>query len=71
MKRAVADGWHTIAGYEVYIEGGRVLRGLKDGGQLTAYPYRWDKKNGCWTNCSGLTVDAFRAGVRRESVTMS
>lgn len=81
MKKVI-DGWHAICGYNVYVEDGRVMRGVS-GGQnpTTTYPYRthyeWHddiggKKrvaNG-WDNCSGITVDAFRAGVRRGTVNM-
>lgn len=28
----IKDGWHHICGADVYVEGGRILRGLKNGG---------------------------------------
>lgn len=70
MKR-ILDGWHIISGYRVYVEDGRVLRGILGNGnsQRTAYPYRACRTGG-WDNVSGLSVDAFRAGVRRGSISM-
>ena len=69
MKRTITDGWHIIAGYDVYVEGGKVLRGLSSDKQRTTYPFRYAARDG-WTNDSGLSVDAFRAGVRRGTITM-
>lgn len=70
MKK-INDGWHKIAGYDVYVEGGRVLRGTKtdyNGYEVSAYPYRRNARYGGWDNCSGLTVSAFSAGVRRGTI---
>lgn len=66
----IKDGWHTLCGKFVYVEDGRVLRGVssRDWDQRTTWPYRVCR-DGC-TNCSGITVDAFRSGFRRETVTM-
>lgn len=66
----IKDGWHTIYGKFVYVENGRVLRGVssRDWDQRTIYPYRVCR-DGC-TNCAGITVDAFRSGLRRGTVTM-
>ena len=66
----IKDGWHTIAGYEVYVENGRILRGLNGSGDKTLYPYRWNKQYDSRVNDSGLTVDAFRAGIRRGTIEM-
>lgn len=63
------DGWHVIAGHDVYVEDGKVLRGLSTDKQRTVYPYRAVRDG--WNNDSGLSVGAFRAGVRRGSVVMS
>lgn len=62
------DGWHIAAGYEVYVEDGKILRGVlgKGNSRRTAYPYRSGEN--CWTECIGITVDAFRAGARRGTV---
>ena len=63
------NGWHTISGYEVYIENDRVVRGLNEDEMRTIYPYRVSRKYGC-VNDAGLTVNAFRAGVKRGTVEM-
>lgn len=68
MKTTITDGWHTISGYNVYVEGGKVLRGLSSDKQKTVYPFRAARDG--WDNDSGLSVDAFRAGVRRGTITM-
>lgn len=70
MKK-ILDGWHIILGYKVYVKHGCIMRGILGEGnaQKTAYPYRVSKYGG-WDNCSGLSVDAFRAGVKRETITM-
>lgn len=70
MKK-ISDGWHTISGYTVYVEDGKVIRGILGEGnaQRTAYPYR-RARHGGWDNDSGLTVSAFRAGVARGTIQM-
>lgn len=68
----VYDGWHTIQGFEIYVEDDKVKRGISGDG-VTAkptYPYRYNKQMNCWVNCSGLSVSAFKSGVRRGTVTM-
>lgn len=56
------DGWHTVKGYEVYVEDGKILRGVKNdtnGSRVPAYPYKWESTNNAW--CKGTpTVSAFR-----------
>lgn len=66
----IKDGWHMIKGYRVYVKDGRVLRGVssQDWQQRATWPYRAGRS--CWTNVSGITVDAFRSGVRRGTITM-
>ena len=78
----ITNGWHTICGYDVYVEGDRVMRGVTSGAnQTTTYPYRihyeWQDDIGGkkrvargWDECVGITVDAFRAGIRRGTVSM-
>lgn len=70
------DGWHTISGYEVYVEDGYILRGIKydqNGGALPAFVYRRDRTkagiqvNG-WTSEDKISPEAFRAGVRRDTI---
>lgn len=59
----VKDGWHTVKGYEVYVEDGKIIRGVKEdfnGQRVTAYPYKWD--NACHAWCIGTpTISAFRS----------
>ena len=66
----IKDGWHIIKNYIVIVENGRVLRGVSswDWQQHTIWPYRAGRS--CWTNVSGISVEAFRSGVRRGTVTM-
>ena len=58
----VKDCWHVIKGSEVYVEGGKILRGVKNdtnGSRVPAYPYKWESKYNAW--CKGTpTVSAFR-----------
>lgn len=61
------DGWHVIYGRDVYVEGGKVVRGTKNDGQLPAYPYRSAKEGG-WCREYGMSVSAFAAGVKRGTV---
>lgn len=67
------DGWHKIAGYTIHVENGRVSRGVEHrAGSVIwrpTFPYRWNDKLRCWCNES-MTVDAFRAGVRRGTIAM-
>ena len=67
---------HTIAGYEVYVEDGYILRGIKhdqNGGMLPAFVYRQDRNHSCrefdsWTSEEKIKPDAFRSGVRRGTI---
>ena len=74
MKK-ISDGWHKVSGYDVYIEDGKILRGIKldhNGSQVTAYPYvKYNGPGGGWTSCSGITVEAFRSRVKRGTAMMS
>ena len=68
----ISDGWHTIAGYYVYIEDGYITRGLKgiEGVYQTAgYIYR-KLKSGGWGKETAVSVAAFRAGVKRGTITI-
>lgn len=65
------DGWHTICGYSVYVEDGKIKRGMKESDTLTAYVYRWNKSLSCWTKESDITPDAFRAGIKRGTITLT
>lgn len=67
------DGWHIILGYDVYIENNKVLRGTLGEGitYRPAYPYKWDKRNRCWIKNTGISINSFRNGVKRESIVMA
>ena len=72
MKKEYKDGWHKVAGYDVYIENGLIVRVTIGTGYdyRTAYPYI-AAKDGGWDNASRtLTLAAFRARVRRGTATM-
>lgn len=51
------DGWHTIKGYEVYVENGKITHGIKNG--KTAYLYRWESSSNAWVK-GNPTISAFR-----------
>ena len=63
------DGWHTISGYKVYIEGGTIRRALSPDAQRPLYVYRKSRRGG-WDLEEKITPDAFRAGLRRETITL-
>lgn len=58
MKNA-KDGWHKIKGMDVYVEDGKVVRGTKQNGQLTAWPYEYDKDLRYYQNISGISFQRF------------
>ena len=62
------DGWHQIYGRSVYVENGRIKRGLKCNNTLPAWPYRIMRDKRTWINETGMTVEAFRKGVKRGTV---
>lgn len=65
----IKDGWHTVSGYDVYVEDGYILRGTKpdrNGHEVDAYPYYADKDNGGWTRGTP-SVSEFSDGVRSGS----
>lgn len=67
------DGWHTICGYEVWVENNRVTRGTKYDNShslVAAYPYRKCKTGG-WDNCSGISVSTFRSLCNKDELIMS
>ena len=61
------NGWYSIYGYAVYVEGGEVKRATR--GDLTVYPYRVNR-------CGGLDLDTHMSindlisGLLGASVTM-
>ena len=68
MKKQVKDGWHTVKGYEVYVEGGKVTRAVSDTGQgrVAVYTYRITKE-GTYIRCN-VSLPALRAGLSRGSI---
>lgn len=69
MKNTVKDGWHKIAGFDVYTENGYIKRGTKNNGQLPTYPYR-SSRDGCWDLDQYMTPDTFRRKVKNGSAIM-
>lgn len=72
MAKIISDGWHTVAGHYVYVEDGYVMRGLKgtEGVYQTAgFIYRRLKPSG-WGKETAVSVAAFRAGVKRGTLTI-
>lgn len=70
----VKDGWHTVCGTSVFVENGKVVRGVtKDanGSEVTCYPYEYSKELDCWVNISGkVTLSAYRAGHKKGTKCM-
>ena len=69
MATKVKDGWHKGNGWDIYVEDGKVLRGVdtdQNGSQITVYPYRYDGDG--WTICDGISLAALRAGLNRGSI---
>lgn len=63
------DGWITVNGYDVYVEGGIVKRAMPpDGMEIkTLYPYRAQRSGGWWKE-NGLSVSALRSGMKRGTI---
>lgn len=64
------DGWHTIEGFKVLVEDGKIHRGIINPGwnERTGYVYRKNRQLGCWASEGTISVEAFRAGVRRGTI---
>lgn len=61
MKK-YSDGWHTVKGFEVYVENGCILRGVyinSIGSAKTTYPYKSSRYGG-YDQCIGVKVETFR-----------
>lgn len=65
------DGWHKVAGFDVYAENGRILRGIKyDAEQpLAAYCYHSSKHGGL--DHYNPTPDRFRRDVKAKKATLA
>lgn len=71
--KALRDGWHMVAGWEVYVEDGRILRGVMEdcnGSRVPCYPMRRDRRDARVWDRETLTPAAFRAGLARGTVRM-
>lgn len=72
--KTIRDGWHNIAGYNVFVEDGQIVRGTKPSytacGEEPAYVYRWLKQYKEWSSQSKITIDAFRAGIKRGTIAL-
>lgn len=68
------DGWHKVYNENVYVENGKVVRGVAldhNGSKVTTYPYEYSKDNDCWINISGkVTLSAYRAGHKKGTKCM-
>lgn len=63
------DGWHTVKGYDVYVEDGKVVRGTAGEGvnYRTVYPYI-AAEGGGWVNASKtLTLSALRKHLNKRT----
>ena len=61
-KSRYKDGWHTIRGYYVLVENGRIIRGMKKDRNKSlapSYPYR-KAQGGGYDLCSGISVETFK-----------
>lgn len=64
----------TVAGYDVTVEEGRIVRGVKrdqNGSYVASWPYRWNAKQNCWVLDQGMSPSAFRSAVRRGTAKMA
>lgn len=70
----IKDGWHKVYNEDVYVENGKVVRGVKkdyNGSEITCYPYEYDKNQDCWINISGkATLSSYRSGRKKGTKCM-
>nr|DAE76147.1 MAG TPA: hypothetical protein [Caudoviricetes sp.]DAT88954.1 MAG TPA: hypothetical protein [Caudoviricetes sp.] len=70
----IKDGWHVVYGENVYVENGKIIRGVKKGendSEVTSYPYEYSEELNCWVNISGkVTLSAYRAGRKKGTKCM-
>lgn len=74
MKK-IKDGWHKLAGQDVYVENGYVLRGMEPDhsglGLRPTYPYE-PAKNGGWDRVyGGALASTFTVRVKRGTLIMA
>ena len=78
-----ANGWHKfnaknyddlsgdswVVEYEVLVEDGKVLRGVRSG--RAVYPYCWVERLNCWNEaCRRLSLSALRARMARGTAVL-
>ena len=73
MTKKLNDGWNVVADREVYVEDGRITRGLKkdmNGSNVAAYVYRKSSLGG-WDKVESVTVKAFETAVEKGKMILS
>lgn len=60
------DGWHSIDGLDIFVEDGKVLRGIRN--DRTVYPYIPSSEGGI-DNASGIPLKEYLQRVRKGTVT--
>lgn len=78
MKKAVKDGWHEYNGMSIYIEDGRVIKGIRD--DVTTYPYKHMLRKSTaypypmiddgWKNVSGISYESFKRLWNADKIVM-
>ena len=63
------NGWHIIAGSNVYVENGFVVRGLSKDSLEPLFIYRISRRGGYDMEYK-ITPAAFRAGMKRGTVVL-
>ena len=72
MAKQIADGWHEVTeSIDVYTEDGFIIRATKNGGQLPASVYKWDKTASGWVNACPIKYSTFRSGWQSGKYTIS
>lgn len=73
MKK-IKDGWHIVYDEKVYVESGKVVRGItkdNNNSEIACYPYEYNEDYDCWINISGkVTLSAYRAGRKKGTKCM-
>ena len=62
------DGWHVCEGYPVWVEDGRITRGVTKDGQRPVHPYRavrGRRGQTGWEKVDGVAMATLRSGLRR------
>lgn len=75
MSHKIKDGYHIIYGWEFTVKDGRVYHAMQDGTRYEPYKPTYirswaGRQFDGWSNCAGMTYDAFRAAMRRGTIVM-